>query len=171
MVSSSCQSRPGFTLIELMAAVLIMSIISVTLMPVIGSASESYVVARQARMSTERAAFALDRITRLVRQAPVGLGDTGIGVSNATSNSVEFSDGTGVRLVGTTLELLVPGDNPVPLGFEIDSFEVQYFGDDGVANTILTPSLTHRFGFIISTENVKMSVLAHPRVWIGQGSP
>ncbi len=162
------QSRTGFTLLEMLAAILVMSIIAATLMPVIGAASDSYAVARQARSSTERAGFALDRITRIARQAPIGALDTGIGITTATTDSIEFSDGSGVQLLGTTLEMLVAGDDPVPLCSYVESFSVQYLGDDGVSNTILTPSLTRRFVFSITTQGIEMTVLAHPRVWIGQ---
>jgi prepilin-type N-terminal cleavage/methylation domain-containing protein len=168
MPNRTYSSRSGFTLLELLAAILVISIISATLMPVIASASDSFTVARDARYSTEKSAFALDRIVRIVRQAPIGADDTGVGITSATQSSVEFSDGTGVRLVGTTLEMLVPGENSVPLCLDVESFTVLYYANDGVSSTILTPSQTHRFGFMIVTENVEMTVLAHPRVWIGQ---
>ncbi len=160
----------GFTLLELVAAIMVMSIIAATIMPVIQAALESYTVARQVRSSTERAGFALDRITRIVRQAPIGNNDTGIGITTATANSIEFSDGTGVQLVGTTLEMLVPGEQPVPLCFDVESLLVQYFADDGVTTTHLTPETSHRIVFTILTQGVEMSVLVHPRVWIGQGA-
>lgn len=161
----------GFTLIELLAAILVMSIISVTLMPVIASASESYIVARQVVGSTERAAFAIERITRIVRQAPIGPSDEGVGIANATTTSVEFTDQTGVQLVGTQLEMLVAGADPVPLCFNVESFEIRYIGADGLTNTILDPTNTHRIEFMITTQGTQLSVLAHPRVWIGQGAP
>ena len=158
----------GFTLLELLASIIVMSIISVTLMPVIGAASESFAVARQVRSSTERAGFALDRVTRVIRQAPIGAGDVGVGVTSATSNSVIFADGTGFQLVGSTLEMLVVGDDPVPLCLDVDAFEVEYLGDDGVANTANAPATTHRFMVTIETDGIEMSTLVHPRVWIGQ---
>jgi len=168
MRRSKAIDRAGFTLLELLAAVVVMSIISVTLMPVIASASDSYVVARQARGSTERAAFALDRLTRVVRQAPIGEDEAGVGIVNSSLSSVEFADGSGFELIGTTLELLVPGGDSVPLCMEVDSITVGYIGDDGVTDVRLTPGLTHRFEIEIETQGVVMSVLAHPRVWIGQ---
>lgn len=171
MASYSNPSRRAFTLIELLAAITVMSIISVTLMPVISSATESYIVSRQIRSSTERAGFALDRITRIARQAPIGAGDSGVGIQTAGVDSVEFTDGTGVRLLGTTLEMLVPGRNPVPLCFDVSSFAIQYLADDGLTNTSLSPTLTHRLVFTIATENVELAVLVHPRVWIGQVGP
>ena len=171
MRRSKTINRVGFTLLELLAAVVVMSIISVTLMPVIASASDSYVVARQVRGSTERAAFALDRMTRVIRQAPIGEDETGVGILSSTASSVEFTDGSGFQLIGTTLELLVPGEDAVPLCVEVDSFEIRYIGDDGVTDVRLTPGLTHRFEIEIETQGVVMSVLAHPRVWIGQEDP
>lgn len=161
----------GFTLIELLAAILVMSIISVTLMPVIASASESYIVARQVVSSTERAAFAIERITRIVRQAPIGPDDVGVGIASATTTSIEFTDQTGVVLVGTDLEMLVPGSDPVPLCFNVESFEVRYIGADGITNTILDPTRTHRIEFLITTQGTQLTILAHPRVWIGQEEP
>jgi type II secretory pathway pseudopilin PulG len=158
----------AFTILELLAAIVVMSVISVTLMPVMSAASESYTVSRQVRSSTERAGFAIDRILRVIREAPIGTDNSGVGITSATSSSVEFSDGSGLQLTGTTLEMLVPGSSPVPLCFDVELFEIQYFADDGVTSSSLTPSTTHRFGIKLTTDNVTMSAVAFPRVWIGQ---
>lgn len=170
MKSSRHTLTHGFTLVELLAATVIMSIISVILMPIIVSASDSYITARQVRSSTERAGFALDRLTRIVRQAPIGSGNVGVGITTATSDSIVFSDGTGVQLSGSTLEMLVPGNDPAPLCFLVESFEVRFLADDGVTNTVSDPTKTHRIVFTVITDGVEMSVLVHPRVWIGQVS-
>lgn len=162
------QHQSGFTILELLAAITVMSIISVTLLPVMSAASESYTVSRQVRSSTERAGFAIDRILRIIREAPIGDSNTGVGVTSSTSTSVQFSDGTGLQLSGTTLEMLVPGQSPVPLCFDVDSFAIQYIGDDGISSTALTPTLTRRFDITLTTDNVTMSAIAFPRVWIGQ---
>jgi prepilin-type N-terminal cleavage/methylation domain-containing protein len=167
-MNQSRRNQSGFTLLELLAAVVVMSVISVTLMPIIGGASESYVSARDVRTSTESVANALDRITRIVRKAPIGSGNTGVDVASSSVTSVAFSDGTGVQLVGTTLEMLVVGGGAVPLCFDVDSFTIDFIGADGVVDTSLTPTQTHRFGFTILSNNVEMSVIVHPRVWIGQ---
>jgi len=164
-------SNSAFTLIELLASIVVMSIISVTLLPVIGAASDGYASSRAVRSSTERAGFALDRITRIARQAPIGSGDVGVGITSASSNSIEYADGSGVQLVGSTLEMLVLGASPVPLCFDVDSFSIDYYADDGITSTSLTPTLTHRFVFTIVTQGVELSVLVHPRVWVGQEAP
>jgi len=158
----------GFTILELLAAIVVMSIISVTLMPVMSAASESYTVSRQARSSTERAGFAIDRILRIIREAPIGTDNSGVGITTSTSSSVEFTDGSGLQLTGTTLEMLVPGSSPVPLCFDMESFEIQYLAEDGITSSAIAPSTTHRFAIILTTDNVTMSAVAFPRVWIGQ---
>ncbi len=169
-MKTDTQIHHGFTLLELLASIIVMSIISVTLMPVIGAASESFAVARQVRSSTERAGFALDRVTRVIRQAPIGANNTGVGVSSATASSLTFSDGTGFQLIGTTLEMLVVGNDPVPLCLDVDEFQVVYIGDDGVSNTVNTPTTTHRFMVRVETDGIELTTVVHPRVWIGQES-
>ncbi len=161
-------SKRGFTLLELLAAVLVMSIISVVLLPVISSASESYTTTRDIRTRTEHVANALDRISRMIREAPIGEGDSGIGVSQATSSTLEFSDGNGFYLENRRIMLLIPDMNPVPLCSDVDDVVVQYLGDDGVVNTIASPGSTHRFVVTVTSGQLEMSVIVHPRVWIGQ---
>lgn len=160
--------QSGFTLLELLAAIVVMSVISATLMPVISSASESYAAARHVRSTTEHAAFALDRVTRITRQAPIGAGDTGVSITSSSASAIEFGDGTGFQLLGSTLEMLVPGDDPVPLCFDVDSFTISYLADDGITDISQTPELTHRFVYTIVVDGVELNVLVFPRIWIGQ---
>lgn len=168
MILNMSSSRRAFTLLELLAAVLVMSVISAVLLPVISSASESYTTTRDVRTRTERVALALDRISRLIREAPVGDGDSGIGVTQATSSSLEFTDGNGFLLENGSLMLLVPDMYPVILCDDVDDVVVQYLGDDGVVNTIAAPGSTHRFVVTVTSDQLEMSVIVHPRVWIGQ---
>lgn len=165
-------TRHGFTLLELLAAILVMSIISAVVLPVIMSASESYTTTRDVRTRTERMGYALDRITRMIRQAPIGVGDTGVGIQSATSESLVFTDGTGFDLSGNVLRMRVPNENPATLCDDIDAIEVVYLDSDGVTSTLGTPADTHRVVVTLTSGNLQMSTVAHPRVWIGQeGTP
>jgi prepilin-type N-terminal cleavage/methylation domain-containing protein len=158
----------GFTLLEVLAAVLIMGVIGAVVLPVVTTASESYTVTRYVRNSTERVAFALDRVSRVVRQAPIGADDTGIGVQSASASSLEFTDGTGFRLEAGNLVMLVPGEDAALLCEDVDTLEISYLGADGVTSTLATPTETHRIVVTMGVGQLRMSVLAHPRVWIGQ---
>jgi len=159
----------AFTLLELMAAIVVMSIISVVLLPVLTSASESYTTTREVRARTEHMAFALDRIARMIRQAPIGADDSGVGIQTATANSVVFADGTGIELSSGQLELVVPGESNALLCDGVDSLSIQYFANDGITSTLATPTDTHRISVTLTSGQLTMSVVAHPRVWIGQG--
>lgn len=163
-------TRRALTLLEVLAAIVVMSVISVVLMPVVTSASESYTVTRDVRARTERVGYALDRISRIVRQAPIGVGDGGIGVVTATNRSVAFSDGTGFGLNGSTLEMLVPGTDAQPLCQGVDELEILYLDDDGVTSSLAVPTNTHRFVVTVTSGDLVMSVVIHPRIWIGQES-
>ena len=160
--------RPGFTLLELLAAVVVMSIISVVVLPVLTSASESYTTTRDIRSRTEHVAYALDRISRMIREAPIGADELGVGIQSATASSLLFTDGTGLEMNAGQLELVVPGESNALLCERVDAFEIEYLASDGVTSTLASPTQTHRIAVTITSGNLRMSVLAHPRVWIGQ---
>lgn len=161
--------RRGFTLLELMAAVVIMGIIGAVLLPVISSSSEAYTTTRDVRNRSEQVAQALDRITRIVRQAPIGADNTGIGVSHATQSALEFSNGTGFTFSGNQIDMHVPGRSDAKLCTGVDVMSIQYLGADGVSSTLATPAATHRIVVTVTSGDLRMSTIAHPRVWIGQG--
>lgn len=168
MSSHSNHLVRGFTLLELLAAVLVMSVISAVLLPVITSASESYTTTRDVRNRTEKVANALDRVSRMIREAPIGEGDVGIGISQATASAIEFSDGNGFQLESSRLMLLVPNVGSVLLCSNVDEVVVQYLAEDGITSTMTNPTSTHRFVVTITSGQLEMSTVVHPRVWIGQ---
>lgn len=159
----------AFTLLELIAAVLVMSIISVVLLPVLTTASESYTTTRSIRTSTEQVAFALDRMARIVRQAPIGTDDTGVGISSATVSSIEFFDNTGFAFNNGAIEMLVPGASNAKLCPNVDDLSIQFLAEDGITSTLAAPTTTHRVCITVTSGDLRMSVIVHPRIWIGQG--
>lgn len=161
-------ARRAVTLLELVAAIMVLSIIASIVMPVIISATDAYASARTLRSSTESLAFASDQLQRVIRSAPSGAGGTGLGVSVGTSQRIEFSDGTGFELDGTDLNLLIPGADPAPVCLDVQSFEISYIAEDGSSSAIATPSTAHRIGFMIQHQGSVVSAVAFPRVWIGQ---
>lgn len=168
MTSNRRNNPKAFTLLELTAAVVVMSIISVVLLPVLSAASDAYITTRTIRTSTEQSAYALDRIARIIRQAPIGPGDEGVGIQSATLTSLEFTDGTGFEINDGALEMLVPGSTNAKLCPNIDDLVIQYFADDGITSTLATPTQTHRICVTLTSGELRMSMVVHPRVWIGQ---
>lgn len=161
-------SRRAFTMLEMIAAVIVMSIIAAVITPVISSASEHYTTTRQIRTQTEQMAFAVDRMARMLRQAPIGSGGSGVGISSATASSITFSDGTGFLLDSGRIEMLVPGQSNALLCPDIDTMIIEYLASNGVTSTLATPELTHRVAVTLTSGDLRMSILIFPRVWIGQ---
>ncbi len=164
--NTSCR---GVTLLELMASIVVLSIIASVITPVIMSATDAYASARRVRSSTESLAYASDQLQRVIRQAPSGADGTLLGVTTATSTRVVFLDGTGFELVGTDLNLLIPGEAAVPVCRDIGLFKIDYIGMDGSTSVIADPTATHRVSFTITKDGSTISAMAFPRVWIGQG--
>ncbi|MFG0245829.1 MAG: prepilin-type N-terminal cleavage/methylation domain-containing protein [Phycisphaerales bacterium JB052] len=170
MTLRSASTRKAFTLLELLVTVLLMGIISAVLLPVISSASEAYSTTRDVRARSEHIAHALDRVARVIRQAPIGTDDEGLGVVNASVSTFELSDGTGFELNGSSVEILVPGQPNAILCEDVDDLVIQYIAEDGITNTLADPVNAHRVVVTITSGDLSMSVVAHPRVWIGQGA-
>ena len=170
MTQATCPSRRAFTLLELLLTVLILGVISAVLLPVISSASEHYTTTREIRNRTEHVAQALDRIARIVRQAPIGASDSGLGVNDASVTSIAFSDGTGFLLNGKRIEMRVPGAPNALLCEDVDDLVIGYLASDGRTSTLADPTSTHRMVVTITSGDLTMSIVAHPRVWIGQGA-
>lgn len=156
----------GFTLIELVLSMIVFSIIASVITPVIMSATESYAAARTLRGQTEGAAFAVERVVRVLREAPGG-DTTRLGVVTATSQELEFTDGSGVRLVGSDLEVLVAGEG-TPVAREVESFELLYIESDGAAVPELNAD-AHRIHVEITVSGFSLSTIVFPRVNAGGG--
>lgn len=161
----------AFTLLELLASVVIMGVIGAVLLPVISSSSESYTVTRDVRNRSEQAAHALDRMVRIVRSAPIGPGGAGIGVQHASATSLTFTDGTGFVYANGRIEMLVPNQSDALLCDNVDAFRIDYLADDGRTGTLADPGSAHRVVLTLTTGPLRMSAAAHPRVWIGQDTP
>lgn len=139
MVQSRRSTRTAFTLVELMAVLVLTAGIAAVTAPIVLSASGAFTDASTRRDRTEAASMALDRIVRTLREAP-DRGESGPGVpaiASLSAMSIGLEDGAVVALNGQTLELTVPGSDPAPLCTGVDAFELTYFGSDG---TVIDPA-------------------------------
>lgn len=166
--TSTC--RRAMTLLEVLASIVVLGVIGAATLPVMSGAAESYASARDAREAVDDAAFAMDRIVRLLREAP---GDPRTGtlfILDAGSDRIEFADGRGFTLTGETLELLST-DEPMPLCRGVQSLEISYLGADGVSDVSATPQSTHRFRVRLRVEGLWLESIAFARVHtMGGGS-
>jgi len=164
--------RRAFTLIELIASMVIIGVIASVAAPLIGTASDSYVTASDNRSNTERVAFAMDRAVRMLRSAPPTASGSGLpDIVVATTDDVEFADGSELELIGSTLWLTPAGGAASALCAGVTVFALTYLHEDGVTDTIATPTSTQRIGIRIVANGQELRSVAFLRIATGSPAP
>lgn len=124
--------RHAFTLIELMAVVVITGIVAGVIMPTISVALGRHADAVAERERTERSVYALDRMLGIVRELPVNEDGT-LAVDNASVTALVPTAGGGFEAAGGVLYLRDPVGDRLVLIDAIDSLAIAYRGADGLA--------------------------------------
>jgi len=120
----------GFTLIEVIAVIVLLGIVAGVTLPLAGAAADRYAGAERVRTDAEHAAMAVDRIARLIREIPADA--DGVEVAALTPGRLETEAGALVERLGSTLWLTIPGEEASPLCQEVAAFALRYFGRDGL---------------------------------------
>ncbi len=167
--SARASRQAGFTLLELVAATTVMSIIAAVVMPIIVTATDSYAMSRDTRAVTDRVLYALERAARVVREAPMTSDGSGLDAQTATSTSFIFTDGSGLRISGTDFELLKSGGEASVLCSGVDQIRINYFDSAGNPLSPIDPALVHRVNLQIRSGPVTLDMYTLPRGWIGAG--
>ncbi len=158
----------GFTLVELLLAMTVMSIVAVVVMPVIVSSADAYASARSARGTTERVVYALERFGRVVREAPFDEDSGGLGVASASVSVLVFDDGTGIRVNGSALEMLAPDGDWVTLCAGVDRARLTYYDEGGDPMVLVAPGSIRRVGITVESDGFTLGAYAFARSWIGR---
>lgn len=161
--------RRAFTLVELTVTVVVMGVIAAMLIPVIHGAADAYGSSVSTRQTSERVAYAMERTLRLLRDVPLGAVAGTVGIPSASSDQVTFSDGRRLRLDSGTL-LYTDSGVESPLCRRVETFRIDYLGEDGVSSTLSTPANTQRFNVTISSDGFELRGAAFARVRVG-GAP
>lgn len=154
----------AFTIIELVLSMLIIAIIAGVVAPVTISATDAYAKARTLREASENAAFAIDRVTRILHEAPAGVA-TRLDVLTATPTTLIFTDSHGLRLNGHTLEMMTP-DGAFPIARSVSAFEIRYIDDDGISLAVPNAN-AHRLHVTLQVGPVTLSAVIFPSVNLG----
>ncbi len=164
-MNSPSPSRRAFTLLEGVLSIMVIAIIAALTLPVVNGATDNYTQAAAARGATENVAFAMERAVRLLRDAPAGLGPNTLGISTAATNEVIFSNNTSIGLKGSSLMLMTNGGaGEGVLLSNVETFELQYLGEDGTTSTLATPTSTQRFLVTIRAGGAELRCVVFPRV-------
>ncbi|MBZ0171498.1 MAG: type II secretion system GspH family protein [Phycisphaerales bacterium] len=159
------QTRRAMTLLEVMASVLILSIAAAVVLPVIDAASRTYSETARTRNETGRIRYAMDRATRVLRQAPTGETEGTIGVTRFDAQTIEFSDGFGLELINGSLMLLDPVQDNAVLLDGVSTFELIALTQDGVTPVPGdAPETADRFRVRIATTVTELRSIVYPRV-------
>lgn len=166
--------RRAFTLIELIAAIVVFSLVSMVFAGIMLESAEAYASASEARERGERASLAMDRIVRLIREIPENEAAPGTpDITDASATALELGNGAAVRLSGSTLILIVP-DAPAPavLCTEVSAFELTYLGADGMELALGAGDTTadiHRINVRLACGQIELRTSAFLRVALGGG--
>lgn len=159
------RARRAFTLVEMICAVVVVAVSASIVVPVVNAAIDNYAASRTIRARTDDAAFALERIVRIIREAPAGVAPATLGIDVATPTSLLFADGNGVSLAGDVLTLSA-GLSSSPLCRGVSAFSIDYLGEDGVTSTLGSPETTQRFLVMLRIGDSEFRVVAAPRTRI-----
>lgn len=161
---SSGRTARGFSLLELVASLVVISVIAAVLAPVLTSATDAIVTARDLRRASDDAGFAMATVTRVLREIPTGAG-VSLGLQSADTTFVVFDDGRGVRLNGSTLEALT-STATAPIARDVTAFEIVYIASDG--RTPCEPTEAQRFHITMTVRGMTLGGVVFPRVNTGQ---
>lgn len=161
----------GFSLLELVMATMVMSIIAAVITPIIMTSTDAYAVTRDTRADTDRVLFALERAARVVRETPMADDGSGLKVQTADQTHFVFTDGSGFQINGTELELLAVGGQSSVLCSNVDLINLTYFDSAGLPIAIVDPTQVHRVHLQIQSGQIMLDMYALPRAWIGTGGP
>jgi len=151
------------TLVEMVAAIVVLSIVGAMVLPIMAGATDAYAESVAVRRASERAGYAMERAIRLLRDAPAGTAAGEVGIASATAASVAFTDGRGLVLRGGTLMLVTPaGETPLASG--VRSLTLGFIGADGITSVVAMPRLTYRFLIGIDVDGLELRGVAMPRV-------
>lgn len=164
MQRHSRPSRRAFTLIESLMVVTILGIIAAGTLPIMQGVATSAAASDRTRRVCESGAYAMDRIARMLRDAPAGVASGTIDLTAAASDTVTFPDGRSLFIKGDELWFRNTAGAEDALITGVDAFEVTYLAADGVTDTSATPHLTQRFIVRLVTGGFELRIAVFPRV-------
>lgn len=157
-------SRRGFTLIEALMVVTILGIIAAGTLPIMQGVATNAAASDRTRRTCEAGAYAMDRIARLLRDAPAGTTTGTLAVTSAAPDTIGFADNRGLFIKGDQLWFRDQSGSEDVLITNVEAFEITYLAADGVTDTSATPQTTQRFVVRLVTGGLELRIAVFPRV-------
>lgn len=159
-------ARRGLTLVEMIATVTVLGIVGATVLPVIEASGAHYAESASLRRSSDRVAFAVDRVSRVLREIPASEDGSGLAIETIREDEIALSNGTSIRLDGG--QLLLEMDGRIGAVCDgVSEFVVVATGADGVTSTVESPQETRRIEFGIVADGLSVRSAVFPRACMG----
>lgn len=167
--------RRAFTLVEMIASIVVIGIIAGTASVMITESADAYAASSTSRKTADDAAFALYRITaaiKAIEQHPAIPGTPYL--SYIAPSEFRTPAGLRVRLRRSNLMFTEPGSREAVLAEDVSAFTITWLdGDDNVLNPSVPASLllVRRMAIRLVLRGEEFRVIVTPRAvmdWRGQ---
>ncbi|MEM7627988.1 MAG: prepilin-type N-terminal cleavage/methylation domain-containing protein [Planctomycetota bacterium] len=162
------QERQGFTLVEVLAAIVVISIIGSIVVPVLTTLSRRHVDAVRERASVQAMSHAADQIVRLLRESPTR-SDGSLAISVSAPDQIRFSDGRGLEFAAGDLVLHLDDGRSGTLLEAVDVFEIELLDAAGAAAPA-EPGEAWRIRYRVETGEQVVAGVVFPRARLGGGA-
>lgn len=157
----------GFTLVEVLAAIVVISIVGAVVLPVVTTLSRRQAEAATSRAEVQAMAHAADQVVRLLREAPTR-SDGSLAIAASSAQGVRFVDGRGIEVDEGTLLLHAVGGRTGVLLENVGAFELRFMDEAGTAPAS-EPDLAWRIRYRIDSGGETLAGTVFPRARLGGG--
>jgi len=135
------RSQAGFTLVEAICTIVILSALGVGLYGVMINVTNGYTSASVTAQLHSELSISLDRITRELHNIPVDSGASGLApdIDSVTASSIAWGGNNSLSLSGSDLMLTISGGTAAVLLGDVTAFTVQAYNE---SNSALSATLS-----------------------------
>lgn len=144
--------------------VTILGIIAAGTLPIMQGVATNAAASDRTRRACESGAYAMDRIARMLRDAPAGTTTGTLSLTSAASDTIGFADNRALFIKGDQLWFRNTDGAEDVLITDVEDFEITYLAADGVTDTSATPQTTQRFVVRLVTSGFELRIAVFPRV-------
>jgi hypothetical protein len=144
-------------------AITVIGISSAVVLPVVNSATTSYVNAARARDVSVNTAYAMDRCVMLLRDSPMNSAGTSVDITSVSATHILFADRRGLSFSGGVLTMTDASGQTAPLLRGVESFSLTCLAQNGTTSTTGAPGSTWIYNVTIRSAGFELRSTAFVR--------